>query len=536
MGLAIIYLDIQDRRFKMRKKFAFAAAVILFVSALLSFGAPYSEAAPRDDINLTLNQVIETLNPYNVSSIICYQLYCQIYDNLFFQNDKGELEPRLAESYELADDDVTYTIHLRDGVKFHNGKKLTAEDAAWSIDYALKSGPYTMVRTKVPGYKGVKVIDDLTFQLISTGPNPAILNNISIWVNILCKEEVLAAGDKFGIEWVPAGCGPYVVTSYNPDSEIDLEAFEDYYQGPAAIKKVNYKILTDNNTITVAFESGELDLIVVPTAAWGRFQGNSDFNTYLSPTNHTSFFQVNSTRGDALADKRVRQAFSYAMDREMMILAAYDGIAQPAYSFFNADSVFGGFTVEELEEAGIPTYQYDPEKAKALLAEAGYPDGFDAGVILSISGSYWEKMSTVFQANLADIGVKVDIQSADSASCRARRYEQDYDIANTGTNFTPEGTYGYLYFKLLGDEEKKAGERTELGLSDKAMDDAFQKVLTEMNREKRRAAYLELARIMQDELYMLPTFHKAIPYAYNKDLVCDEINTNYYYIYKFHWK
>jgi len=83
---------------------------------------------------------------------------------------------------------------------------------------------------------------------------------------------------------------------------------------------------------------------------------------------------------------------------------------------------------------------------------------------------------------------------------------------------------------------KKAGERTELGLKDRELDDAYQKVLTEMNREKRKAAYLELARILQDNMYTIPTFHKAIPYAYNKDLVCKEINTNYYYIYKFHWK
>ncbi len=388
----------------------------------------------------------------------------------------------------------------------------------------------------MPGYKSVKVIDDLTFQIVSDGPNPVLLNNIGMWIPILCKEEVLAAGEKFGIEWIPAGCGPYVVTSYNPDTEIVLKAFEDYYQGPAAIKNVNYKILMDNNTITVAFESGELDLIVVPTASWARFRNNDDFNTYLSPTNHTSFFHINTTRGDALSDKRVRQALSYAMDREAMIIAAYDEIAQPAYSMFNADSVFGGFAVEELEEAGIPTYQYDPEKAKALLKEAGYGDGLDLGNVLCISGSYWEKMTTVFQANLADIGVKVGIEMSDSASARARRYEQDYGIANTGTNYTPEASYGYMYFKYITDEAYAAGDRSELRLKDKELDDAYRSALTEMNREKRRGAYLEVARILQDQQYSLPTFHKAIPYAYQKDLVCDEINTNYYYIYKFHWK
>lgn len=191
----------------------FAASVLALV---LLFSVNGAALAARDNINLSLNQVIETLNPYNVSSIICTQLYCQTYDNLFFNNDSGELEPRVAKSYELAEDNVTYTIHLRDDVKFHNGKKLTAEDAAWSVDYSLNSGPYKVIRPKVPGYKSVKVIDDLTFQIVSDGPNPTFLNNISMWVSVLCKDEVLAAGDKFGVEWIPCGTGPILLPATTP--------------------------------------------------------------------------------------------------------------------------------------------------------------------------------------------------------------------------------------------------------------------------------------------------------------------------------
>ncbi|MGI6252303.1 MAG: ABC transporter substrate-binding protein [Aminivibrio sp.] len=495
-----------------------------------------SVAASRDDINLFLNQAVEGLNPYNASSIVCVQLYCQIYDTLFFFNDKGELEPRIAKSYELADDNVTYTIHLRDDVKFHNGKKLTAEDAAWSIDYALNSGPYKVLHPRVPGFKSVKVLDDHTFEIVSDGPNPNILNNISMWVRILCKDEVLAAGDQFGIEWIPCGAGPYVVTSYNPDTEVELEAFKDYYQGPARINKVKYKILPDFNSVTIAFESGGLDFIAAPSASWKRFEANKNINTYLAPTKHTSFLHINTTKGGPLSNKKVRQALSYATDREAMVIAAYDDIAQPAYSFFNASSVFGGFTVEELEATGALTYQYDPEKAKTLLAEAGYPDGFDAGKILCIVGSFWDKMATIFQANLAEIGVTVDIEMADSASARARRLEQDYDIATTGNNFAPEASYGHIYFRYLSDEAKKAGDRSDLALQDQDLEDAYQKAMTEMDREKRKDLYLEVARILQDRQYSIPTFHKTTPYAYHKDLICDEINIDYYYVYKFHWK
>ena len=219
-----------------------------------------------------------------------------------------------------------------------------------------------------------------------------------------------------------------------------------------------------------------------------------------------------------------------------MIIAAYDGIAQPAYSMFNADTVYGGFTVEELEAAGIPTYQYDPERAKELLAEAGYADGLDIGTILTINGSYWEKMSTVFQSNLADIGVTVGVELADSAACRVRRKDHDYNLATTGTNYSPDASYSYQYFRYLTPEQKAEGVYSELEVQNKELDDLFESAMTEQDTEARREIWLEINRVLQDEMYSIPTFYKAIPYAYQTYLVCDEINTNYYYVYNFSWK
>lgn len=499
--------------------------------------ADVSTGSSKDTINLCLNQVVETLNPYASSSIIDSQLFYQLYDTLFFFNDKGELEPRLAESWEVADDGKTYTIKLREDAKFHNGEPVTAEDAAWSLEYEFKTGPFTNKRNVVSNFESSKALDEYTLELVASDTSAAFLNSIAQIGFIMEKDAFLeaVANDTIGNEWVPFGCGPYVITSYNPDAEIKLEAFEEYYRGKARIDKVNYQILSDNNTITVAFEAGDLDLIVVPTARWSTISNDDRYNTYLSPTNHTSFFHVNIHNNDALSNKLVRQALSYAIDREAMCIAAYDGIAQPAYSMFNPDTVFGGFTVEELEAAGALTYQYDPEKAKALLKEAGYENGLDIGTILTINGSYWEKMSTVFQSNLADIGVEVNIELADSAACRARRKDHDYQLATTGTNYTPEASYSQQYFRYLTDEQRAAGEYSELDVQNKELGDILQKAINEQNSTKRKEYYLEFNCILQDEMYSIPTFHKAIPYAYQKDLVCDQINTNYYYIYEFHW-
>lgn len=492
----------------------------------------------KDTINLCLNQVVETLNPYASGSLIDNQLFYQLYETLFFFNDQGELEPRLAESWEVADDGRTYTIKLKENVKFHNGEYVTAEDAAWSLDYEFKSGPFANKRSVVSDFESARAIDEHTLELVSADTSASFLSSISQVGFILEKDAFLeaVANEKIGNEWIPFGSGPYVIESYNPDAEIKLKAFEDYHRGKARIDKVNYQILSDNNTITVAFEAGDLDFIVVPTARWGTIGTNNNYNSYLSPTNHTSFFHINIHNNDALSNKLVRQALSYAIDREAMCIAAYDGIAQPAYSMFNPDTVFGGFTIEELEAAGAPTYQYDPEKAKELLREAGYENGLHIGTILTINGSYWEKMSTIFQSNLADIGVQVDIELADSAACRARRKDHTYQLATTGTNYTPEASYSQQYFRYLTDEQRAAGEYSELDVQNEHLWEVLQKAINEQDNEKRKEYYLEFNCILQDEMYSIPTFHKAIPYAYQKDLVCDQINTNYYYIYEFHWK
>ncbi|MBR0442648.1 MAG: ABC transporter substrate-binding protein [Firmicutes bacterium] len=448
------------------------------------------------------------------------------------------MEPRLGTEWEALDDGMTYRVKINHDAKFHNGDPLTAEDVAWSLQYALIDGPYTRRRTNIPNLDYAKVIDDDTVEIKCTETDASFIRKIFMNGYILSKKEFLAAEEKgiTGTEWVPWGTGPYVITSYNPDAEIKFTAFPDYYRGEARIKNVEISILADNNTITVGFEAGDIDFIVVPTAAWENLSNNSNYNTFLSPTNHTSFIHINiNSPHKCLADKRVRKALAYAINREAMCIAAYDGLATPAYSYFNPVNVYGAFTPEELKANNVEVYEYDPEKAKALLAEAGYADGCDIGEVDTINGSYWGKMSTVFQSNLKDIGVKAEITLYDSAQCRQLRKDHDYDLSTTGTNMSPDASYAYSYFRYLTDEQLASGLYTEVFPQDKELDAAFVKAMSDPDEAQRKLDWIEVNRIMQDQCYSIPTFHKAIPYAFNKDLVCEEINTNYYYVYNFYW-
>ena len=496
-----------------------------------------SSTPSRDTINLAINQVAVTLNAWETTSAIDYQIHYQTYEGMFFVLDNGELEPRVCKDYTIGDDGCTYTVTLNDNVKFHNGKDVTAEDVAWSLNYMARDGEFLARRGTISDFKDAKVIDDKHVEITTTKKSSLFFASLCFNCAIYCKDEFLAAKEAgtLGVEWVPMGTGPYVITEYNPDTMIRMEAFPDYYRGEARIKKINYQVLLDNNSTAIAFESGDLDFITVPTASWAGISSNSDYTTFLAPTTHVSYFVVNTNTDGPLSNKLVRQALAYGTDREAMVAVAYDNLATVATSTFNPSSVFGGFTAEELEANGIPTYEYNPEKAKALLAEAGYPNGVDIGSILCINSSYWEKMSTVFQDNMKDIGVTVGIELADSAACRSRRAEGDFDLATSGASATIEASDFERLLKNVTPEMMTAGDTTDFNVHNDKLGELWEKSRTTMDYDARRDVYIELNRELNDQLYMLFTFHKATPYAYNKDLVCDQITVNYYSVYDFHW-
>lgn len=537
----------------MKKLIRVLCAVLALVLLLTACGGPATpaEEAPakeegsaaassqenkRTDVNISIVQNIATLNPWDTILIATQQLLFQLYDPLMWVNDAGELEPRIATSYEISEDGCTYTFKIRDDVYFHNGAKLTAEDVAWSANYAIKDGPWLVMEQLVPTFEKAEVIDETTVAVTTTSPSASFLNAFCA-LKILCKDEVLNNIDKMGVEWVPCGAGPYVVTSYLPDSEVKLEAFDKYYRGEAAIKNANVKIILDNNTLQVAFESGELDLIVVPTASWERISSNENFVTELSPTQHTSYVLINGSDPDhPLSNPLVRQAMFYACDREAMVIAAYDGLATPAVEFFNPDSVYGALDTEGLEANGITTYEYNPEKAKELLAEAGYPDGVDIGRLIIPNSSYWPKLATAFQQFCAEVGITMEQELVDSSTAGTYFAAHDYNVATGGMN-VDNGEICFMHSKMwLATEEDKAnGSFNQYTIEDPELEAAFVEADSILDPEARKEAYVDIIRILSDKAYIFPVMHKLNPYAWDADLNV-EMTQNYYYLYNMSWK
>lgn len=468
--------------------------------------------APITTLDPTLNRAVQDLNIMN-----------QIYEGLYYYNDlTGECEARVAESYTVDATGCVYTFKLRPGVKFHNGDEVKASDVVFSFNLFLNSAGAKMV---VPGVVDVKAIDDATVE-VTLGAADASFLGTSAQMAILSEKEVTAQGDTFGSVINTAGTGPYMITEMDPDVSWTLKAFPDYYRGEAAIKTVNYRPIADASAAALALDAGELDYLqMTSVAGFDKYQADPNFGTEALAANHITFMCINACAEGPLAIKEVRQAIAYAMDKNAMNMAAFGGLGGVAthmeHPDYNAAAPSGGII-----------YDYNPEKAKELLAQAGYPDGVQIPDILSFTGSQFEKCATVAQANLAAVGITCGIEWNDSSTCIARWNSQDYSITTAGWPSTGDySTYGSRWNPEVGgfhdwkNAPQDAAKWVEMLNEASAMTD----------EAAREAKHQEINDLIAEEAVYIPLLNKVLPCVWDADL--NVVNhPGYYQIYEWSWK
>lgn len=499
----------------------FLIAAIVLIGCSQGSGASANSGsaakAVRDNINLTLAGEVTSLDPFYTTALIDFQLCAQIYEGLFFLEDDLTLSPRLAESYIIEPDGKTYTFKLRKGVTFHNGEPLTPEDVKFSIERAMAA---PAKKSNLAFISSVDVVDANTIQ-VKTKQVMAAARNFIISIEILNKKAVEAAGDKFGTMPVDCGTGPYHVVSYEPSSKVELEAYPNYYRGAAPIKHVTYRIMRDTSTALVAFESGEIDLVQVPLSNWATIQDSGKYETAISKTTHISYLAINH-RKPPFDNQKLRQAIAYAMDKQSMVVGAYEGLATVA------DYMMNPAFVNAAPKKG-KVYSYDPEKAKALLKEAGYPNGIDVGVMLVIGSNYWPKLAQIIQQNLADVGITCSLQPMETSAVIQNQQKGNYGFGLMG--LTPDRDYSYFARSC----HSKSIAIAAVKFNDPYIDKMFDEGAVELDPAKRQDIYDAVNGYMQELCCLVPIFYKSYPYAWNKNLNA-KINLNYYYLYNFSWK
>lgn len=458
-------------------------------------------ASGRTDLNLRISDAFSTVDPHNLSLNSDIMLSRQVYEPLYWINDEGEEIPMLATEYSVSEDGLTWTFQLREGVTFQNGDPLTAQDVVYSYERCFDNA---YIQEKVEAIDSVTAPDDSTVEMHLKYQFSPLMEKIAA-IGIVSQSFAEANMDDQGLLGFNAcGTGAYSVKEAIPDVSITLEAYSGYWGGEAPIKTLNFEQITDETTAVTAFEAGEIDVMSIPSANWVQISESGQYNTDSRPSNHVVYLIFN-TEAAPFDNRELRQAIAYAINREDIIAVAADGLADPATSL--ATSYMLGYTEDHM------TYEYDPEKAKELLAEAGYPDGLDIGSMKTMSGSYFEKVMQVVQSQLAEIGITSTIEGMDGNSLVEDCITGNFTLADMGQNLSLD----YDFLKTYFNEEYINGLNMAR-VSDSQIQELFEQGASTTDREERLAIYQEIEDLTQELCAYVPLYNLQTTTAWNKDL------------------
>lgn len=479
-------------------------------------------ASKRTDINFPITVPGASMDPHYTGAAVDLQVEEQIFESLYFVDERNNLRPLLAENYTISSDGLEYTFNLRKDVKFHNGEAFKASDVVWSYKRAMDA---PLMAAYVEPIKDVVALDDYTVQITLKYPySPFIFYQFMI--KIINEKAVAEAGESYGSVPANDGTGPYRLVEYNSSSLIVLEAFPEYYRGEAEIKKVNIPIIKDPSTALIAFENGEVDYCTVPSANWEEIKSSGKYTTEATDTSTMIFFALNVASDTPLANKLVRQAVHYAIDKQSIIDIALDGIGTVANNM-----VRPGF-IDGAQETDL-VYTYNPDKARELLKEAGYPDGCDIGEIQAGSEPY-KMMTQVVQSQLAEVGIKATPKWGETTTMVIDWRAGNYDsiINRITSKFTYDYIRRYNYSKIPT-VFMKYDKNPEC--DHEYIDNMFDKAAAEVNEDKRNQIYLELQEYLAELSAYVPILYLKATYAWDKDLNASGY-ISYNYFYDWSWK
>ncbi len=461
----------------------------------------------NDVITYGMTQAWDTINPYGSSSGSMYQnLVCdKLYDRLAFIEEAGTgVSPRGAKSWESADDGMAAVFHLDENAKWHDGQPVTANDWVYTaqlitnpkFDYGLRSEFNTWAGTDETGLeegeKSVKVeaVDDYTLKITFKNVTPVedwlILHNKYYYVlpehllGDIAPENIKT--DEF---WkAPVGSGPCTFISELSGSELQFGSFEGYHLGTPKFGKLVLKVIAPTNTIT-SIAAGEMDgFFQAPSVDDAMAAKDMGLNVEQSSAPTTvAVFLINNQN---VADKRVRQAMSYAIDKELLIDQSLQGMGVPSTTCIIPGSEY---------DCGLQ-WSRDVEKAKELLAEAGWDSSRKLSMVVT---SARESMAAVIQQNLAEAGITIEVQTVELATMFAGLQDGTYDLGICGST-----AMGYPLWMSGYYDNKNA---TYCQISDTKYAEIQDAIAAEIDDTKRRELINEYQELLYDEMPLVMLYH-----------------------------
>ena len=451
-----------------------------------------------------------SLDPHEQLSGGTLQLSHMVFDPLVRWNKDLGFDPRIATEWERIDD-TTMLFHIREGVTFHSGNELTAEDVVYTIE-RLKSSPD--FKGIFAGWSSATAVDDYTVEVKTDGPSPLILHTATYVFPLDKKfyteggDEIAKHGDSFASQNV-SGTGPFTVAEREQGVKVTFERNADYWdtESPGNVQTAILTPIKEAPTRVAALLSGDVDFIApVPPTDLERIENDENTNLVTMTGTRIITLQMNQERNEALADVKVRQAIVHAINNEGIVQKIMKG--------------FGTVAAQQSPEGYVghnPNLEprFDVEKAKALMEEAGYADGFSA-TMMCPNNRYVNdyKICEAAAAMLAKIGIEIDLTTMPKAQYWPKFDERAADIMMIGWHSDTEDSANFNEFlTMTPNADTGRGQYNSGNYSNEEVDSLTMASLTETDEQKRADMLQTVEQILYDEAAFVPLHWQDLAWA-----------------------
>lgn len=432
------------------------------------------------------------LDPVTVNAFSSFDFTSLLYTGLLRWNAQMTIEPDLATGYEQPDP-KTYVFKLRQGVKFHNGKDFSAADVKHTFDRIMNPATGSRLKALYSSVESVTVVDPFTVRFQLNATDAAFLSNLATNPNgaiVPVGVENLAAQ--------PVGTGPFAFEAYQPNQQFSLTRFDAYYEkGEPYLAKVVFKFYKDQATLTSALRSRTIDMTWVkdPKVAAAIARSSSNFVSAPGQTSRTFPIWLNM-KAKPLNDVKVRRALSLATDRKACLDTVLGGSGKVGAMI--PESQVGGYD----GEGELPYYKHDPAAAKALLAEAGYPNGLDLGDYIVVAANPLDvACAQILQQQWQAAGITVKLVPMETAPLLSKWATGDWPtLLSVALSWTPDpdGVFQYI--------TSTSGYGKAMGSNDPELDGMIAQARSELDVGRRATKNLEIQKRIADNAYVIQIY------------------------------
>lgn len=487
---------------KTKKSTLLAIIMMLIVSIILAAcnnkNSSTSEKKDRD-LMIAIGSDIISFDIHNHNNTSTESVHQNIFDYLFKRDKNNEIQPDLVDTYKIVND-TTLEAKLKEDVKFQNGDPLTSKDVKYTLERVAKDESLK----EFPNYKQIKevqVIDDLNFKIITYKAEPSLLHRLSrLGSGILPSKYIADKGFDYFLEH-PIGTGPYKLKEWVRDEKIVFEPFENYFKGKVDTwDTVTFRIIPENSTRVSELLTGGVDIATnIPPSDWKRVDDNDETSLKTEISNRTIMLILRATKGYPTSDARVRQAIDYAIDDKSLTENALKGGGTPTLTKVGPGN-FG--SNDDLYDK----YNYDVDKAKQLLKEAGYEKGFEM-TLHSPKGRYLQdaEVTEMIAGMLSKVNIKVNIEFMEWSNfveLRTAKKNKDAYLLGLGNSMF-DGAYAVDWYRA----ERNVGETD---YNNDKIEKLLEKSVSNMDGDSRSKQLQEIEQIVSEDVPHVHLYQEKI--------------------------